>query len=521
MLTQSCLLALIAPPSAPLTQPSGDWPMWGRDQSATWPRRRPACPTTSAGRVRRSDATRSTCKTTERQVDRQARLAELRQPDRRQRTHLRRHEQRRAARPALHQGDRSAIYCLDEKTGELALAAQHPQARHGQGLRLGVPRASAPRPRSTATASTCSHEPLRGPVPGRRAAWPNGNQGYADEAQYLAGPGKPPMEVKPTDGDILWLFNMIDECGVFPHNITSSAVLVAGDHLWVTTSNGVDYGHVETPAPFAPSLIVLDKHTGALLGEEAAGLGAAHLPRQLVARRPTSQTEELEYWHLRRPRRARVRLPPEPVEGEDGFPVLAEAWRFDANQPEYRVKDGKPSSSTPRATGPSEVLARRSSGTGASTRSSGRTPSTARASATWSASIPSGGGDVTATHAVWSYDKINRSLSTLAITDDGLLFAADFSGFVYCLDARTGKEHWVHDTHGAHLGLAAGRRRQGLHRQRGRHHDDPAGDGGARRGGHRRGRHGLADLRLGRGGQRRRSTSPRTRTSSRSQGASE
>jgi outer membrane protein assembly factor BamB len=59
---------------------------------------------------------------------------------------------------------------------------------------------------------------------------------------------------------------------------------------------------------------------------------------------------------------------------------------------------------------------------------------------------PTGGGDVTATHAVWSYDKINRSLSTLAISDDGLLFAADFSGFVYCLDARTGLEYWIHDT---------------------------------------------------------------------------
>ena len=42
---------------------------------------------------------------------------------------------------------------------------------------------------------------------------------------------------------------MIDECGVFPHNITSSSVLVTGDHVWISTSNGVDYGHVETPAP--------------------------------------------------------------------------------------------------------------------------------------------------------------------------------------------------------------------------------------------------------------------------------
>ena len=46
------------------------------------------------------------------------------------------------------------------------------------------------------------------------------------------------------------------------------------------------------------------------------------------------------------------------------------------------------------------------------------------------------------------YDKINRSLSTLAVSDDGLLFAADFSGFVYCIDAKTGEEYWIHDTKG-------------------------------------------------------------------------
>src|SRR4029079_6237198 len=27
----------------------------------------------------------------------------------------------------------------------------------------------------------------------------------------------------------------------------------------------------------------------------------------------------------------------------------------------------------------------------------------------------------------------------------GLLFIADFSGFVYCLDAETGKKYWEHD----------------------------------------------------------------------------
>jgi hypothetical protein len=54
-------------------------------------------------------------------------------------------------------------------------------------------------------------------------------------------------------------------------------------------------------------------------------------------------------------------------------------------------------------------------------------------------------GDITKSGKIWSYDKIHRSLSTVSITPDGLLFVGDFSGFVHCLDADTGEVYWVHD----------------------------------------------------------------------------
>jgi outer membrane protein assembly factor BamB len=38
-----------------------------------------------------------------------------------------------------------------------------------------------------------------------------------------------------------------------------------------------------------------------------------------------------------------------------------------------------------------------------------------------------------------------RTLSSPAITSDGLLFITDLSGFFYCLDVETGKQHWIHD----------------------------------------------------------------------------
>jgi outer membrane protein assembly factor BamB len=57
---------------------------------------------------------------------------------------------------------------------------------------------------------------------------------------------------------------------------------------------------------------------------------------------------------------------------------------------------------------------------------------------------PTKRGDITQTGRIWHYDKIRRSISTGAIYN-GLLFYADFSGFLHCLDLNTGKPYWTHD----------------------------------------------------------------------------
>jgi hypothetical protein len=53
-------------------------------------------------------------------------------------------------------------------------------------------------------------------------------------------------------------------------------------------------------------------------------------------------------------------------------------------------------------------------------------------------------GDITQSGRLWHYEKIRRSISTAAIKD-GLIYLADFSGFLHCLDQKTGKPYWVHD----------------------------------------------------------------------------
>jgi len=53
-------------------------------------------------------------------------------------------------------------------------------------------------------------------------------------------------------------------------------------------------------------------------------------------------------------------------------------------------------------------------------------------------------GDVTETGKIWTHD-IKRSLSSVSIAD-GLLYVSDLTGRLYCLDAETGQERWIHET---------------------------------------------------------------------------
>jgi len=340
-------------------------------------------------------------------------------------------------RDPRYKGDRSCLYAFDEKTGEFV-------------WQLAVPKLGTGKVSDWEFLGICSSPAVEGDrvylVTNRcevvcldKNGLADGNDGpFMDEAKYLADPGAEPGELLPTDADIIWTLNMIDECGVFPHNITSSAVLIAGDQLWVSTSNGVDYGHVETPAPTAPSLILVDKNTGELLAEEASGLSERifHCNWSSPA---FLRTENKQLGIFGGPDGFCYAFETTPVEGPDGWPILKEAWRFDCNPAEYRMKDGK-EIHYPNRYGPSEVLGTPVVYDGKVYCVIGQDPEHGEGVGNMVCLDENG-------KQLWHYQKINRSLSTPAIVD-GLVFIADFSGFVYCLDANTGKEYWVHDTKG-------------------------------------------------------------------------
>jgi len=341
------------------------------------------------------------------------------------------------------QGDRSVLNCLDAKSGALL-------------WQLNVPKLGTGQAGDWELVGICSSPAVEGDrlwVLTNRGeiacldvdGLADGNDGpYRDEGRYLAGPGNEPIELADTDADLLWLFDMLAACGVSPHNITVGSPCLVGDRIWTTTSNGVDVDHAETPAPDAPCLIAVDKNTGALLAREASGLS-----RRILHSNWTSpaylRTEALELVIFGGPDGWVYAFEPEPVLDEDGQPLLKEAWRCDVNKPEYRCDEqGRPRKYTARD-GPSEVLGTPIVWDGKVYALIGQDPDHGQGVGRLVCIDPGGKGDVTKTHVLWGYDRIHRSMSTLAVYD-GLLFAADFSGFVYCLDAKSGKEHWVHDT---------------------------------------------------------------------------
>ena len=79
------------------------------------------------------------------------------------------------------------------------------------------------------------------------------------------GPFVSEANEKEDEADIVWNFDMISELNVSPHNMSTCSVTGVGDWLFVSTSQGVDESHQSVPDPVAPSLICINRHTGALL----------------------------------------------------------------------------------------------------------------------------------------------------------------------------------------------------------------------------------------------------------------
>jgi len=344
-------------------------------------------------------------------------------------------------RDPQHQGDRSILLCFDEQTGAFLWQLVVPKLASGKvndweslGL-LSSPRVEGNR--VYLVTSRCEVMCLDA------EGLANGNQGpFQDEAQYVVGPGKPPGKVGPRDADIIWVYDMMDELGVFPHNASNSSPLIVDDLIYVCTSNGQDWTHVNVPSPNAPSLIAVNKMTGELAGEDDAGIGTRLFHGQWSS--PSAgKVGDRQLVFFGGGDGVCYAFDAKPVkEGDVAF--LKRVWWYDCNPPGRKVKDGKPIK-YPAPEGPSEINATPVLWKNRIYVAVGQDPEHGEGVGILHCIDAAKTGDLTGTGTLWSFEKINRSISTVSITPDGLLFINDFSGFLYCLDAETGKFHWSHD----------------------------------------------------------------------------
>ncbi len=280
-----------------------------------------------------------------------------------------------------------------------------------------------------------------------------GNLGMTDEAKYMAALDKDgklqPGQPGPLDADIIWVFDMRKELGVFPHNIASNYPLVVNGKVYVATSNGVDWSHSNIPQPAAPSFVCVDAETG-----------------KYVAEIPASEkiSEHVMHCNWSSPSYAKVNgkdmiffaagngfvygMGP----GEDRKEVEKDIFelpvilKYDALPKEYRFKEDGSARKYSDFDGPSELIATPVIVDNKLYCAVGQDPEHGEGVGMLSCIDITKTGDLSG-KADWTFKELERTISTPAVKD-GIIYAADYTGRVFALDAKTGKLFWKFDTKG-------------------------------------------------------------------------
>jgi outer membrane protein assembly factor BamB len=236
------------------------------------------------------------------------------------------------------------------------------------------------------------------------------------------GPVKDEKLTGQADADVIWAFDMMEEVGTYPHNLANSSPVVMGDLVFVSTSNGQDESHVNVPSPRAPAIIAVNKTTGKLVWED------------------NSVHEKILHGQWSTPAVATIGGVMTVVSAQgDGWVRGYEAqtgkklWEFDTNPKDSAwPRTRNELISTPVIVGDVVYIA------------NGQDPEHGEGKGHFYAIDATKRGDITKSGLLWHFEDIRRSISTAAVAD-GLVYIADFSGYLHCLDAKTGKELWQHD----------------------------------------------------------------------------
>jgi outer membrane protein assembly factor BamB len=292
------------------------------------------------------------------------------------------------------------------------------------------------------------------------------------------GPFKKEDNENKDEADVIWVLDMMKELGVSQHNMADCSVTSAGDKLFVCTSNGVDEAHNGIPAPQAPSFIAVDKNTGKVLWtDKSPGLNILHGQWSSPAYAVLGGVPQVIFgggdgWLYS--------FDPE-GDGQGKSKLL---WKFDCNPKTSHYALNKATRNhiigTPVVYDGRVYVAlgedpEHGEGTGHlwcidPTKRGDVSPELAFNSANPDKPIepkrlqavePEKGDFARPnpnTAAIWHYSTVDengdkkidfneimhRTLGSVVIKDD-VLYIADYSGLFHCLDAKTGKRHWVYD----------------------------------------------------------------------------
>jgi outer membrane protein assembly factor BamB len=245
-------------------------------------------------------------------------------------------------------------------------------------------------------------------------------EGFRDKEND--GPFKDEKFSGEKDGDIIWKFDMMEEVGAHPHNLANSSPVSYGDLIYVSTSNGQDESHVNIPSPKCPAIVAVNKKTGKLVWED------------------NSVFDRILHGQWASVTVGKIGGVDQVIMGQGdgwirGYEALSgkKLWEFDTNP-----KD----SVWPKTR--NELIATAVIWDNKVYIANGQDPEHGEGIGHLYCIDATKRGDITQSGLIWHYDKIRRSISTAAI-HDGLIYYPDFSGFLHCLDARTGKPIWVHD----------------------------------------------------------------------------
>ncbi len=310
-------------------------------------------------------------------------------------------------------GDRGVVMCFDEGTGEFQWQMTHEKLESGRVNDW---------PEQGICSSPAIVDGIVYYVSNRAEVVAMDAKGFKDGKNN--GPYTDEEFTGEHDGDVIWKYDMIEELGVFPHNMATSSPMVVNGVVYVNTSNGVDESHINIPSPLAPSFIALNAKTGELLWENGSpGDAIPHGQWSSPAFGVVDGVEQVVF------------------AGGDGWlrglnPKNGEEyWRFDCNPKDAQWQQGRGDRNNLIATPvihENRVYI-----------DMGQDPEHGEGVGhLWSVDATKRG-DITKTGLVWHYP-FRRSISTVAV-HDGIVYAANFSGFLHAIDAATGQKIWEYD----------------------------------------------------------------------------